>query len=250
MPGLTKETFLVLRQTCLAITGLAKYLINFCGFRNVLLGKIKSDTIEGRFGRFRQLSGANYYISMRQLLESDRKLKTLLLVKYSNISVSEIEKAVQQNRAANQDSVLQAEMLYGYMRFNHLPDENDIGVIYYVTGYCCRSLVRSNKCEDCKQVTVAAVNDITEDMLTESAQEFFTEINRGGLWKPSVEFFGVGCLCWQVFAELSTESLRQKFLNAQNQRDVFTEIVTIAFCEGVVLSPWSVAVMCKKDTTY
>jgi len=60
MPGLTKQTFLALKQTCQAITGLAKYLINFCGFKYVLLGKVQSDTIEGRFGHIRQLSGTNY----------------------------------------------------------------------------------------------------------------------------------------------------------------------------------------------
>ena len=52
MPGLTKETFLALRQTCRGVTGLAKYLINYCCFKYVLLGKIQSDTIEGRFGQF------------------------------------------------------------------------------------------------------------------------------------------------------------------------------------------------------
>ena len=49
MPGLTKETFLSLRQTFRGITGLAKYLINYCGFKYVLLGKIQSDTIEQWF---------------------------------------------------------------------------------------------------------------------------------------------------------------------------------------------------------
>ena len=77
MPSLTKETFLALKQTCQAIAGLAKYFFNSCGFNYVLLGKIQSDTLEGRFGHIRQLSGANYYISMRKLLESDRKLQTL-----------------------------------------------------------------------------------------------------------------------------------------------------------------------------
>ena len=46
MSGLTKETFLALRQTCRGITGLAKYLIDYCGFKFVLLGKIQSDTID------------------------------------------------------------------------------------------------------------------------------------------------------------------------------------------------------------
>ena len=98
MLGLTKETFLALRQTCRGITGLAKYLINYCDFKYVLLGKIQSDTIEGRFGRIRQLSGAKYYISMRQLLESDRKLRTLSLVKYSRIFISHIDQVAKSTK--------------------------------------------------------------------------------------------------------------------------------------------------------
>ena len=90
---MTKETSLALSQTCQSITGLSKYLMNECGFKYVLFGPIQSDTIEGRFGHIRQLSGANYFISMRQLYESDQKLRTLSLLKYSQISLKEIEDA-------------------------------------------------------------------------------------------------------------------------------------------------------------
>ena len=97
LPGLTKETLLVLTEISAAITGRAKYLINFCAFKHALLGKIQSDMIKGRIGRIPQLGGANYFISTCQLLESDQKLKTLSLVKCSHISVSDIEKAVKEN---------------------------------------------------------------------------------------------------------------------------------------------------------
>ena len=96
MPGLTKETFLSLKQTSQAIAGLVKYFFNSCGFNCVCLGKIESDTIERRFGLIRQLSGANYYISIRQLLESGQKLGTILLLKYSRILVKEIDQAVKE----------------------------------------------------------------------------------------------------------------------------------------------------------
>ena len=76
-----------------SITGLSKYLMNECGFKYVLLGHTHSDTIEGRFCHFRQLSGANYFISMRQLYESDRKLRTLSLLMYSQIFPKEIQDA-------------------------------------------------------------------------------------------------------------------------------------------------------------
>ena len=226
------------------MAGLAKYLINSCGFKYVLLKKIQSDTIEGRFGHIRQFSGANYYISLLQLLENNRKLRTLSLVKYSHISVKDIEQAVQL-RNTDDESISKAEILFSDLQFNILPTENDLGVIYYVTGYCCRSFVRTNKCEKCKIATVADVSDSLDATIPDLAHEFFHDINRGGLWKPTPELFSVGCLCWRVFAELSTESLLQNFSNTPKQRDLFKEIKTIAFYESIVISSRSVAVMCE-----
>ncbi|KAH7977923.1 hypothetical protein HPB49_003950 [Dermacentor silvarum] len=41
----------------------------------VLLGKFQTDSLEDRFGRYRQLSGANYNVSIRQIDESETKLR-------------------------------------------------------------------------------------------------------------------------------------------------------------------------------
>ena len=92
--------------------------------------------------------------------------------------------------------------------------------------------------------TVADVSDSLDATIPDSAHEFFRDVNRGGLWKPTPELFSVGCLCWRVFAELSTKSLLQNFLNTPNQRDLFKEIITISFYESFVTSSWSVAIMC------
>ena len=84
-------------------------------------------------------------------------------------------------------------------------------------------------------------------MISETAHEFFSDINRGGLWKPTRELFDVGYLYWRVFAELSRESLSEIFLKATNQRNVFKEIVVLSFYEGEIVSPWSIAVMCENE---
>ena len=46
----------------------------------VLLGKLSSDPIEKRFGQFRQLSGANFFISVRQLLDAEKRIRILSLI--------------------------------------------------------------------------------------------------------------------------------------------------------------------------
>ena len=237
---MTKETFLAIRQSCQAIVGLSRYLINECGFKYILLGKIQSDNIESRFGHIRQLSGANYYLSMRQLLESDRKLRALSLIKYSKISVNQINEAAKTANNATQEVMSKAESLYGDLSLNIFPTKDDATVIFYVTGYCCRSLVRSNKCDKCREVTVAGV----EEKQDASISTLFSELNRDGLCKPTPELFDIGCLCWRIFSELSDSNLRKKFLSGMDQQVIFQEIVSTAFYEGSIIPSWTVCVMC------
>jgi hypothetical protein len=100
-PGLTKETFLALRQTCLSLRDCAIHLLTQCGFNYVLLGRLQSDGIESRFGWFRQLSGANYYVSMRQVIESDRKIRALSLTKFSGYTLAEIDEAIETRESSS-----------------------------------------------------------------------------------------------------------------------------------------------------
>ena len=104
--------------------------MNECGFKCVLLGHTHSDTIEGRFCHIRQLNGANYFISMGQLYERDRKLRTLSLLKYSQISLKEIKDAAKatEETTAIQEVIFRAESLYADMSSNIMPTENDVSV--------------------------------------------------------------------------------------------------------------------------
>jgi len=139
---------------------------------------------------------------MQQLYESDRKLRALSLVKYSKVSLKNIDSAskpVVEDQAA-QRVIIHADSIAAELNLNILPDENDASVIFYVSGYCCRSLVQTNKCESCKETTIANVDDSAFDKLGESnipenALQFLHDINRGGLWKPNVETFQIGALC-------------------------------------------------------
>uniref|UniRef100_A0A0K2UZT2 Putative LOC101234561 [Hydra vulgaris] n=1 Tax=Lepeophtheirus salmonis TaxID=72036 RepID=A0A0K2UZT2_LEPSM len=80
-PGLTAETFLT-KQTFLAAAYLAEYLLLDEDFSSVLLGMFQSDPIKKRFGWVRQLRGGIYYISVRQILEAEKKIRILSLVKF------------------------------------------------------------------------------------------------------------------------------------------------------------------------
>ena len=62
-----------------------------------------------------------------------------------------------EERTAIQEVIFRAESLHADMSFNIMPTENDVSVTSYVTGYCCRSLAKSNRCDSCKDITIASV---------------------------------------------------------------------------------------------
>ena len=167
------------------------------------------------------------------------------------ISLKEIEDAAKtgEERTAIQEVIFRAESLYADMSFNIMPTENDVSVTFYVTGYCCRSLAKSNRCDSCKEITIASVEYLApeaEPNVPINAINFFNDINRGGLSKPTKEMFDIGMLCWGAFAEPSVEKLKNRFLSSADQRSVFKEVENIAFFESGVVSPWSVPTMCSK----
>ena len=226
-PGLTRETFLAMRQTCLSLADCASYLLDMLGFSYVLLGHLQSDPIEARFGWLRQLSGANYLISMKQVLDSDRKIRAVSLLKFSGLSLQEIDEAVTTTKATAEDPV--ADNIAEALTDDHWPSSNDTAIVYYVSGAIARSIVRCNKCDHCREVLIA--NDELQPIelvqsMPYSVTTFFDDINRGGLTRPSEYTFMTAVQCWRIFSMIkSSATLSSQFLSATEHRSLFSAIV-------------------------
>ena len=124
------------------------------------------------------------------------------LVKHSRISISRIDQVAKSTKNVENEVIAKAESLYGDLQFNIVPTDNDVLVIFYVTGYCCKSLVSRNECAECQDATIAGISKATDD-IPDSANQFIKDIDCGGLWKPKSEVLDFGCLCRKIFAELS-----------------------------------------------
>ncbi|KAH7948923.1 hypothetical protein HPB49_003439 [Dermacentor silvarum] len=72
---LAKEIHGALHQTTYGLIDLARYCLDELKLAYVLLRKIKTDGLEHRFGKYRQLSGAQYHVSIRQAYECANKLR-------------------------------------------------------------------------------------------------------------------------------------------------------------------------------
>ena len=79
-PGLTSATFTACITTLNALAEISEHLMEKHEFSYVMLGKLQSDPIEGRFGQYRQINGASYFISIRQILHAEKKLRILNLM--------------------------------------------------------------------------------------------------------------------------------------------------------------------------
>ena len=145
---LTTPTYQALRQTVSATVGLCKYLLengDSNGIAYILLGNLQQDFLEGRFGWWRQLSGANYYCQILQFLQAEKSIRLRNLVNsgYNLKEISEIfsDKDVEDGSIMKQERAVLLEMLCDF-RFGH--QHTDYAPItYYVAGYISRELTKS-----------------------------------------------------------------------------------------------------------
>ncbi|XP_077551220.1 LOW QUALITY PROTEIN: uncharacterized protein LOC144164833 [Haemaphysalis longicornis] len=72
---LTKETHAALHQTTHGLVEIARYCLTELHMLYVLFGKIQTDSLEDRFGKYRQLAGSQYHVSIRQIYEGENKMR-------------------------------------------------------------------------------------------------------------------------------------------------------------------------------
>jgi len=211
-PGLTQETFLALRHTCLALADCTCYLLDRRSFNYILLGHLQSDVIERRFGWFRQMYGANYFILTRQVLESGRKIRGMSLLNFSKFRLSEIDEAIDMDipgKHSASDAV--ADSIVDALQFDCFLSSSDANIVYYVSGYIARSIVRSTKCDYCKECLIEPGELELEPIPLDSSLEYFAAtfldaVNRGGLARPTDFTFSVTVHCRRVFEEIKSQS--------------------------------------------
>jgi hypothetical protein len=110
------SNFLCALQTTSTLPKVAKYILERKSLTFVLFGKLSSDPIEKRFGQYRQLAGANYFLSVRQFVESEKLIRLRSLVRFSQLSLGEVREVfepttLEQEDNSRQDSDTLLELL-------------------------------------------------------------------------------------------------------------------------------------------
>ena len=226
---LTKDAFQCLKHTTEGLASLCEYLIMYKNVEYILLGKIQSDRLEGRFGKLRQMSGGNMFASVKQFLESERSLKLKNLADL-DLSLSEMRDLFQDSddehtlRAINaSNQLLQALDIQNTPPAIPSSTEN---ILFYVAGYFSRSVSKQLNCDSCKNLLISSridnVQVIVENdprlSMEENQQKalYINQCNRGGLIFPSEFMFTACVLAWSLLQKIKTKSELFKLLFQAN----------------------------------
>lgn len=214
---LTRETQSALRHSAYAILEFTKYCLVELRYKYVLLGKLQTDGLENRFGQYRQMAGGHYHISIRQLYESEGRIRlqnTLPIMSSDDF----IDEAPPSATATNQQD----------FRVTVKPEDLDslstrVAVFAYVGGFCTNSVVKTLKCNYCQENLVADSCDAECDG---DANSLIASLNRGGLKFPNACVVTVVMHTEVVVAKLlQNEKNAACFLQTRNHRGIVQQLV-------------------------
>ena len=236
-----------------AIPELAEYLIQKHGLSFVLPGKFMSDPIEARFGWYRQLSGGNFYISVKQLFEAEKKIRTLTLLQQQLLlSASRLNEEYEESPHREASVLIPSSEVSWLAEFLSPVSWEDIGcndanVVYFVSGYIGRSISRRRRCAACSNLLLlTAESPQVEDNVPPEYSRLFASANRGGLKSPTIYCFMVTALAVQCYtAIMANGTAKKKLLSVCNQRSAFIAAVTYKFEECSVDSELDLYCKCS-----
>ena len=130
-------------QTSRSFPLLVQHLLELKQLSYILTGNIQSDPLEKRFGRFRQLSGANYFESVKQFLDAEKSIRMRSLIKSSGYTM-EVHDILQKDESKAQAQFEHYASTVTKMML-HKPDLSNIAkmdrdIVYYEAGFISRSV--------------------------------------------------------------------------------------------------------------
>ena len=161
---LTKKTLSALSLTTHASLEIAEYCLTELEAKYVLLGKFQTDSLEARFGQYRQLAGGKY-VSIRQVFECEKKIRLLpiLMVKLQGQKINLTD--FNSNLADFEDDLSNHDFPVLISDEDWLSAYDCLPVITYIAGYCCDAINRKLKCEECGNQMTSASGDINNSQV-------------------------------------------------------------------------------------
>ena len=213
-PSWTKETFTATHQTLTATVKLVEYLLDKKGFSYVLTGKFQSDPIERQFGRYRQASGGNYFISTRQVLESEKLIRVKNIVKFNKLSMKAIQRVITPVTLPDVAELFIQE-LPTLKISDQIESYHDEGTVGYVAAYSGRSAANTLSCKEYVKMLVESLDmpevsfkmpdgSVVKEVIDQEAKDaLIRQVNRGGLCSAT-DLCYLSCrIPWNFFVDVT-----------------------------------------------
>nr|XP_054933507.1 uncharacterized protein LOC129387861 [Dermacentor andersoni] len=214
---LTRETHIAFSHTTHALHELAIYCLKELHFEYVLLGKFQTDSLEDRFGKYRQLSGANYHVSIRQIYESENKLRLQKVLDLPDLdilllpSANTLETSVDSGNGQFQVTVTDSDI---EKKTSRLP------ALTYVAGYCAHAALKKLTCASCSESLV--MQDVDLD---DPENALITKMTRGGLKFPRAVVVNAVLFTEITLDKLRTPEYAVRFFSLPRQKDTLVGLV-------------------------
>ncbi|KAG0421808.1 hypothetical protein HPB47_002319 [Ixodes persulcatus] len=166
----TPDTHSALRLTTSALVKLTSYCFQEIGFDHVMLGKFQTNSLEDRFGKYRQLASAQYHVSIRQILESERKLRLQKVLQLPDMEVA--ASSVEMDASVLEKFRIEVKDMNFANKVPNLP------AITYMAGYCAHAALKKLSCTACRANLV-----LGHDIQVENS-DIIRSMNRVGLEFP------------------------------------------------------------------
>ena len=151
---LSKQTFQGLIKTLCAQAQLMTELLQK-GYLYVIPAKLQTDPLEKRFSQYRQMSGGNFLVSLREVLQSE---KTLLCKTLLKEDVTVLEDDCQLTAEQNQFAEI-FQMIYDESDFENIELDDDAEeVATVICGCIAKKFLARFKCKAC---TLFMIGNVT-----------------------------------------------------------------------------------------
>lgn len=195
-------------------------------FDYVLLGKFQTDCLEERFGKYRQLAGAQYHISIRQVYESERKLRLQNILELPEMETATAAVAVNDDVLDSFDIEVAED--------DYQKKAPNLHATTYVAGYCAHAAFKKLSCMSCKG------NLMLEDNIKLEGGELVQAMTRGGLKFPQPAITNAVLTAEIVLNKLRSEQHAAQFHALPNQKeallalthDLITDSIDFDVCEN------------------
>jgi len=226
---LSNETLFALKHTVATFVELIKYLFDELHVSYVLTGKFQTDCLEFRFSQYRQLSGANYHVSVQEIKESEKKLKVISMLHVmsasrGNISIQDFLIKTDETKVTDTCSVDAA--VTEFLPVLELCDDAELSQsetqpLVFVAGYVGQKVSSKLTCDLCKQ---EVISDKGMQCELNDDYQYLRDISRGGLNWPTDFSVEVVTQVFIVFRIIVSKDYESKFLAASNQKTILMKL--------------------------